>query len=220
MCLYSFSFAQEECGWTEDFQVLSHKFSTTGSNTYFILEPNYYLILENSDAEEHVKLVITVLNETKLVDGLETRIVEERESVNGELIEVSRNYFAYDANTSSIFYFGEDVDIYKNGEVVNNHGAWIAGENGAKFGLMIPGMVLLGSRYYQEIAPGVAMDRAEVLSITDTLATPAGIFTGCLIIEETTTLEPDAKDCNIYAPGIGLIKDGDLLLMEHSYKGE
>jgi len=35
---------------------------------------------------------------------------------------------------------------------------------------------LLGSRYYQEIAPGVAMDRAEVLSITDTLATPAGYF--------------------------------------------
>jgi hypothetical protein len=35
-----------------------------------------------------------VLDETKTVDGVETRIVEERETVNGKPIEVSRNYFA------------------------------------------------------------------------------------------------------------------------------
>ena len=91
MFLYSFCFTQEEYIWTKDFMVESHHFESTGSNTYFILEPNYYLVLENSDTKEHEKLVITVLTETKIVDGLETRIVEERETVNGEIIEVSRN---------------------------------------------------------------------------------------------------------------------------------
>jgi len=220
LCVYSFSFAQEECVWTKDFMVESHHFSTIGTTTYFILEPNYYLVLENNDPDERERLVITVLAETKIVDGLETRIVEEKESVNGEIIEISRNYFAFDTNTSSIYYFGEEVDIYKNGEIVNHHGAWVSGENGALFGLMIPGIVLLGSRYYQEIAPGVAMDRAEVLSISDTLSTPSENFTDCLVVEETTPLEPDAKDYKIYAPGIGLIKDGDLLFVEHGYKGE
>lgn len=220
ICLYSISFAQDELGWTKDFQVLSHHFQATGSNTYFILEPNYYLVLENNDADERERLVITVLDETKVVDGLETRIVEERETVNGEIIEVSRNYFAFDTNTSSIFYFGEEVDIYKNGEIANHHGAWASGENGALFGLMIPGIVLLGSRYYQEIVPGVAMDRAEVISLSDTLNTPLGTFTDCLKIEETTPLEPGVKEYKIYAPGIGLIKDGYLLLVEHGYNEE
>jgi len=220
MCVYSFIFAQEECVWTKDFMVESHHFSPTGSNTYFILEPNYYLVLENNDTDERERLVITVLDETKIVDGLETRIVEEKESVNGEIIEISRNYFAFDTNTSSIYYFGEEVDIYKNSEIVNHHGAWASGENGALFGLMIPGIVLLGARYYQEIAPGVAMDRAEILSISDTLSTPSENFTDCLVVEETTPLEPNAKDYKIYAPGIGLIKDGDLFFVEHGYKGE
>ena len=91
MFLYSFCFTQEEYIWTKDFMVESHHFESIGSNTYFILEPNYYLVLENSDAEEHEKLVISVLNRTKIVDGLETLIVEERETVNDEIIEVSRN---------------------------------------------------------------------------------------------------------------------------------
>ncbi len=198
MCVYSFIFAQEECVWTKDFMVESHHFSPTGSNTYFILEPNYYLVLENNDTDERERLVITVLDETKIVDGLETRIVEEKESVNGEIIEISRNYFAFDTNTSSIYYFGEEVDIYKNSEIVNHHGAWASGENGALFGLMIPG----------------------ILSISDTLSTPSENFTDCLVVEETTPLEPNAKDYKIYAPGIGLIKDGDLFFVEHGYKGE
>ncbi len=200
--------------------VESHHFSSTGSNTYFILEPHYYLILENNDVDERERLVITVLDETKLVDGLETRIVEERESVNGEIIEISRNYFAFDTNTSSVFYFGEEVDIHKNGEIVNHHGAWASGENGALFGLMMPGVFLLGARYYQEIAPEVAMDRAEILSISDILTTSSEKFTDCLVVEETTPLEPEAKDYKIYAPRIGLIKDGDLLYVKHGYKEE
>ena len=40
-------------------------------------------------------------------------------------------------------------------------GAWLAGENRAEAGLMMPGEPAVGIKYYQEIAPGVAMD--EVL---------------------------------------------------------
>lgn len=52
------------------------------------------------------------------------------------------------------------------------------------------GLVLLGARYYEEIAPGVALDRAEIISINETINTPAGKFTSCLKKEETTPLEP------------------------------
>lgn len=45
---------------------------------------------------------------------------------------------------------------------------------GAKTGLLIPGTILLGARFQQETAPGVAMDRSEISSMDDTVTTPAG----------------------------------------------
>ena len=202
-------------GWKERFDVPAGNFSSTGKNKYFSIEPGYELVLEGEERGKKTSLVITVLEETKMVDGVETRVVEERESLGGVPLEVSRNFFAISKQTNSVFYFGEEVDIYRNGKLVNHEGAWLSGEKGAKFGLMMPGIVLLGARHYQEIAPGEAMDRAEIVSITETFQTPAGEFTNCLKVEETTPLEPDEKEYKRYARGIGLVQDGSLKLVKY-----
>lgn len=186
----------------------------TGRNPFFILEPGWVLEFEGGDE----KLAITVLDETIKVDGVECRIVEEREWEGEELIEVSRNFFAISKRTNSVYYFGEDVDMYKDGKVVSHGGAWRSGEKDAVFGLMMPGTPILGGKYYQEIAPEVAMDRAEIRSLTDTLETPAGTFKDCLTTIETTPLEPGAKEAKIYAPGVGLIRDADLKLVKYGKK--
>jgi hypothetical protein len=199
-------------GWTDQFDINPAELATIGRNPYFILEPGYSLMLENDDE----RLVITVLNEVKRVGNIETRVVEERETVAGQLSEISRNYFAISRRTNSIFYFGEDVDVYRNGELVGHEGAWLDGVNGARFGLMMPGLPLLKARYYQELAPGVALDRAEVVSLSDTLTTPAGSFQQLLKVLETTPLEPGVREFKYYAPGIGLIRDGSLRLVGHS----
>jgi hypothetical protein len=199
---------------TDTFRVEAGDFSSTGANPYFILEPGYVLVLEGKDEGEDVRLTITVLDETKKVTGIETRIVEEREEADGKLKEVSRNFFAISKRTNGVYYFGEDVDIYKDGKAVSHDGAWVAGEKGARFGLMMAGVPLLGARYYQEVAPGIAMDRAEIVSLTDTLETPAGKFENVLKIEESTPLEK-GKEYKCYAAGIGLIQDGPLKLTRH-----
>jgi hypothetical protein len=59
---------------------------------------------------------------------------------------------------------------------VSHEGAWLAGQNGAKAGMIMPGKVVVGLKYYQEIAPGVAEDRAEIVSVNDTLYTSWNIF--------------------------------------------
>jgi hypothetical protein len=82
---------------------------------------------------------------------------------------------------------------------------------------MMPGIVLIGSRYYQEIAPGIAMDRAEIIDNSMTIETPAGKFENCLKIEETTPLEPAANEYKYYAPGVGLIIDENLKLTAHGF---
>lgn len=191
-------------------------FATEGRNTYFILEVGYQQIFKGIEDKDTTTLIITVLNETKKIGDVETRIVEENEMVNGKPVEISRNYFAFCKQTGSIYYFGEDVDMYKDGKVTSHEGAWIA-EGKYKSGVQMPGLVLLGSRYYQEIAPTIAMDRAEILSITETMETPAGNFINVLKIEETTPIEPEEKEYKYYAQDTGLIKDGDLVLTKAGF---
>ena len=196
--------------WTSVFLVEKDELLSVGRNPYFILEPGYMLVLEGHGAQ----LIITVLNETKKVDGVETRVVEERETKGGKLVEVARNYFAISKRTNDVFYFGEDVDMYKDGKIANHDGSWLSGVNGSKFGLMMPGRVLLHSRYYQEVAPNIAMDRATIVSVTETVKTPAGEFKNCVKVEETSPLSRFTTEHKYYAPGIGMVSDGGMKLVK------
>ncbi len=206
-----------EKGWTDTFILSEQTFLSTGTNPYFILQPGYNLVLEGKEGDNEVRLVVSVLEETEVVDGVKTRVVEERESKNGEVVEISRNFYAIDRTTNSVFYFGEDVDIYRNGKIVGHEGGWRSGENDARYGLMMPGLALIGSRFYQEFAKDVALDRAEIISTTDSIAVPAGQFSNCVKFEETTPLEPGVKEYKYYAPGVGLIRDGDLVLVKYGF---
>jgi hypothetical protein len=205
-----------EQSWKETLIAPTEGFSASGRNRYFILEPGYQLVLEGKEGGKTVVLTITVLDETKKVDGVETRVVEERETAAGKLAEVSRNYFAVGAQSRNIYYFGEDVDVYKGDKVVHE-GAWLAGVNGARFGIVMPSEIQAGARYYQEQAPKAAMDRAENISTRESLTTPAGAFQGCLKVKETTPLEPGNVEYKLYAPEVGLVQSGPLRLVKYGF---
>lgn len=216
---------------TTDFDLAGCTFSDSGANAFFSLDdvpaPGSDwvnpILLEGEEDKELVQVEITVLDEFEPIDlsifGLGTvvtRVIQEREWVDGELVEVSRNYFARCMETNGIYYFGEDVDIYDEEGNITHEGAWIAGElseDGETYnqpGLIMPGEFLLGARYYQEIAPEVALDRAENIEMGLDVETPAGIFSNSVKIVETTPLEPSSKDMKIYAHGIGLIVDSTI----------
>jgi hypothetical protein len=72
-------------------------------------------------------------------------------------------------------------------------------------------------RYFQEIAPYVALDRAEIISLNETVETPAGTFSGALKIRDGTALNNRVTEVKTYAPGIGLLQDEALLLIEHGF---
>ena len=120
-------------------------FSTVGRTKYFILEPGHTQVLENGKG---VQLTITVLDRTESVGGIVTRVVEERELDRGALVEVSLNYFAICADDASVYYFGEAVDTYKNGKIVNHDWPWRHGTAGATAGLMMPAVPSAGARYH------------------------------------------------------------------------
>ena len=78
----------------------------------------------------------------------------------------------------------------------------------------MPGTPKVGMKYYQEIAPDVALDRAEIVSVSETVTTPAGEFTNCLKVRETTPVYPWITELKYYAPGIGMVQDGILKLVK------
>jgi len=204
---------------TSDLRADECTFANTGESAFFVLIPGYRLVLEGEENKEDVLLHITVLNATENVGGIVTRVVEEREWVGGELAEVSLNYFAICQERGDVFYFGEFSQEYEGGVVVSTEGSWRADDPGNMPGIIMPGTFLLGSRYFQEIAPDVALDRAEHVAMGDEFDTPAGTFTDTGTVEETSPLEPNAKDIKVYGAGVGLIVDGPLMLTDYGLIG-
>jgi len=218
------SFAKDTAGapdsWTETLTCPDETFTNTGRNAFFILEPGYQLVLAGKEDGKQTEVTITVLNETQDINGVSTRVVEERETADGKLAEVSRNFYAVGVSTHNAYYFGEDVDIYAADGKVTHEGTWREGVSGAKHGVMLPGAIKVGDRYYQERAPGVAQDRAENVSTNQTFKTVDGTFKNCLKTKETTPVEPDSVEYKLYASGVGLVQEGHLKLVKHGLVGK
>jgi hypothetical protein len=200
---------QAKAGWRDTFDVSKTDLSATGNNSYLPIKPGQV----HKMAHGNDRLTVSILSETKTVDGIACGVLEEREEKDGQLIEISRNYFATDPKTGDVYYFGEDVDNYKDGKLISHESSWLAGQKGARFGLMMPGQPKKGDKYYQELAPKVAMDRVEIASVDETVKTPAGTFEHCVHLRETTPLEKDVSH-KYYAPGVGMIKDDEFELAE------
>lgn len=211
---------------TQDFRLQECNFDnddSKGANPYFSLEPGYRLVLSGDEDGEEIFVVITVLNDTETLyagtdDEMTARVVEEREWVDGELVEVSENYFARCKETNAIYYFGEYVENYEPGEPVNNDGSWRADEGDNKPGLIMPGTFILGSRYFQEWAPDDdAVDRGENTGMNLELTVEAGNFQGCVEVVDTNPAERICKtkdgDVKIYCPDVGLVMDEEIELI-------
>lgn len=181
-------------------------FSLKITNPYFPLAKGNVRLLKGVEDGAKLRLRITVLDETEVVAGVKTRVVEEKEWEDGELIEVSRNFFVQ-APDGTVCYYGEDVDMYENGQVVSHEGAWRAGEGDNRPGIIMPANPAVGMTYVQEVAPGIAEDQAEIVSIGETVTIPAGTYKNTLFTRETTPLEPGSESFKRYAPGVGLIVD-------------
>jgi hypothetical protein len=184
-------------------------------------------VLRGEDEGRTVGLRITVLNDTEpfLFSGgtmVTTRVVEELEwvdtNVNGvfddgntSLIEVSRNYFAQ-TDGGTVCYFGEDVDIYEDGDVVSNDGSWRADRlPGLAPGIFMPASPKPGMHFQQEVAPGVAEDEAKIVG-TGTVETPFETYEETIRVREANPIDGD-KGYKAYAKGVGLIVDGPLSLI-------
>jgi len=156
-----------------------------------------------SDGEVEV-VTVEVLADKQTVWGVSATVVRDTVTVDGEIEEDTRDWFAQDEH-GNVWYLGEDTCQYDDGECVSHAGAWEAGVDGALPGVLMPGSPSVGDRYYQEYLADVAEDFGEVVAIDTRVQVPAGNFQRCVRTRDTSRLAPDVEEFKTYCPGVGLV---------------
>ena len=182
------------------------RFVAVVDNPYFPLAPGSTWVLEGSGDSTGEVDTITVLDESKLVMGVECVVVRDEVTQDGEAVEITDDWYAQDAD-GNVWYFGEETAEYEGGEVVSTAGSWEAGVDGAQPGIIMPADPTVGVTYRQEFYAGEAEDMAMVVEVDQQAEVAAGSFDAVLITEDWTPLEADVRERKSYAPGIGLIAE-------------
>jgi hypothetical protein len=151
-------------------------------------------------------LVIEIKNDAGTATGsVTTTIVRDRAfDENGNLVEDTFDYYAQDKN-GTVWYFGEDTTEF--GPPISTEGTWREGVDDADAGFIMLAKPHVGNRYFQEFAPGVAVDLAKVISLDGTAFSPfTGDASNLLVTKETSQLDPGVVENKFYASGIGFIR--------------
>jgi hypothetical protein len=152
--------------------------------------------------------VFIVTDLTKVIDGVRTLVIWDRDLQAGRLDEQELAFFAQD-NRRNIWALGEYPEQYERGELQGAPGTWIAGRQGAKPGIHMRGDPRPGtSSYSQGFAPKVAFaDQATVIKAGARTCVPTACYRNALVTDETNLLQPDdGHQTKYYAPGVGLVR--------------
>jgi len=199
-------------------------FQSTVDNPYFPLPQGSIFVYEGKEADAdtgetlQVRGEVTVLLETFVVAGVETTVVEDKVYEDGELVESTRDYYAQHRD-GTVYYFGEHVNDYEDGEIVGHSGEWLAGEGESLLGIFMPSDPQVGVEFEQERAPAIAEDRSTVIAVDQSVTVPAGSFTGCIKTEDINPLDGVTEN-KYYCPDVGFVReetppDGQLDLVSY-----
>lgn len=177
-------------------------FTTQITNPYFNLPVGKKMTYEARTRAGRERIQIEITGETRVIMGVTTLVYWDRTWLNNELIEETKDYLAQD-RAGNVWYFGEDVDNYGNGQLKNHAGAWLAGMAGAQPGIWMKAKPRVGASYRQEYDRGEAEDMADIVGVNETVTTAYGTFTGCLKTYDWTPLDPHSREHKYYCPEVG-----------------
>jgi hypothetical protein len=178
-------------------------FSPNVTNPLFPLVPGRELVYTGTKDEKSALNLFFTTSRTRVVDGVTTRVVEDRLYLDNVLEERTSDYYAQD-RCGNVWYFGEDTaTLDDQGNVVSTEGSFHAGVNGAQPGVFMQAHPAVGRKFRQEWSQGQAEDVFKVISLASPVTVPYSTFSHALRTAETTALEPDVLDNKYYVRGIG-----------------
>jgi hypothetical protein len=191
------------------------KSSTHIDNKYLPLKPGTQLIYKGSAIPEGEKtrvtrrVVSTVTDLSKWIDGVRTLVIWEKDYTSGKLGESEIAFFAQD-KAGNVWLLGEYPEEYENGKFVDAP-TWISGQKGARAGIAMLANPRVGSPdYAQGFAPPPVefKDRARVYKKGQKTCVPVKCYKDVLVIEEFEKGVPGVFHLKYYAPSVGLVKVG------------
>jgi hypothetical protein len=182
-------------------------------NPFLPLHPGTKFVLVGKIKEggkrvpHRVEFLVTDL--TKVVHGVRTRVVWDRDYDNGRLVEGELAFFAQD-DAGNVWSYGEYPEEWEGRKLAGAPSTWIPGVQGAKPGIMMKGAPRAGTpEYSQGLAPAIDFrDRARVKATGQRTCVPTGCYSGVLVTEERSPDEPNARQLKYYAPTVGNVRVG------------
>jgi hypothetical protein len=178
-------------------------FTTRIDNAYWPMPvgATWHVHVSNPQGES-LQETITVESQTKqIADGVTARVVHDVVYDHGKPSEITDDWYAQDRD-GNIWYFGEDTASIENGKA-DRSGSFEAGRHGADAGIAMPAHPAVGQTYREEYYAGHAEDRSKVLATDQQVQAPAGHFTGAVLTDDTSPIEPDVSEYKLYAKGVG-----------------
>ncbi len=198
-----------------EFEVFDHgAFSnpTVVDNPWLPITPGTRLVFEGVTVEDGEtiphRLVFTVTDLVKVIDGIPTVVVWDVDFSDGDLVETELAFYAQD-DDGTVWRMGEYPEEWEEGEFLDAP-AWLAGLEGAAAGVAMRGNPTIGEpSYSQGWGPAVGFtDRAFPLETLDEDCVVLSCYRNVLVINEFNNDEPDANQLKYYAMGIGNVRVG------------
>jgi hypothetical protein len=154
-------------------------------------------------------VVSVVTGLTKVIDGVKTIAVWDRDYSDGELVESELAFFAQ-TRKGTVWLFGEYPEEYENGKLVGAPSTFISGIDKARAGIAMQAEPHRGTpAYVQAYAPSVDfLDCGDVKFKHLHVCVPTGCYNDVMVIDEFNPLDgPSAgHQRKFYSAGTGLIK--------------
>lgn len=191
------------------------------NNKWFPLVPGTQFVLTGHAnlggglRPHRVEFIVTDL--TKVINGVRTLVIWERDFNAGQLVESELAFHAQDSH-GNVWHFGEYPEEYEQGKFVGAPDTWIAGLAGAKAGiLMLANPRVETPGYLQGLARAIEfVDCAKVLKTGLRTCIPGKCYNNVLLIDEWNPLVPeDGHQRKYYAPGVGNVRVGFVGGPEH-----
>jgi len=196
----------------EDFDRNSFDPSTKIDNPWFPLKPGTRWVMKGFTTEGGKRvphrLVTTVTDLTKVIDGVRTVVLWIEDYRAGQLMEAELAFYAQDKH-GTVWALGEYPEEYEDGKF-SKAPAWIHGLQDARAGIAMPANPRLGTpSYSQGWGPAVSWtDRGKVDQMGQKTCVPLRCYEDVLVVAETSKAEPDAEQLKHYARGVGKVRVG------------
>jgi hypothetical protein len=176
----------------------------TGANKFLPIKPGTQWVRQGfvnvGNRRLPHRVVTTVTDVSKEIDGVRTVIVLDQDFNGGQLAEQALDYVAEDKD-GNVWYLGSYTESYEGGQFVNYSDAWLAGIQSSQPGILMLADPQTGTPPYSErTTPGVEPSGSQVVKTGQSQCVPFKCYKDVLVVEE------GGSEYKYYAPGVGQIK--------------